>query len=86
MISFKEYASEKQILELLIKERVKVALKSKLQNISPGTVIDKFQEGERLTISEHITLLMPLEIYGIDLIKEIDLRKIVKKKDLESKY
>jgi hypothetical protein len=30
--TFIEYSSEKRILELLIKERVKVALKNKLEN------------------------------------------------------
>ena len=33
MLSFTEYASEKRILELLVKERVKVALKGIMANL-----------------------------------------------------
>lgn len=57
MLSFVEYASEKRILELLIKERVKVALKGKLQNISPTETYKK--SDDRKTVAEQIFLLMP---------------------------
>lgn len=59
MLSFQEYASEKRILELLIKERVKVALKCQLQNISPVTTAHRADLGVDLTIPELISRLMP---------------------------
>lgn len=59
MLSFTEYASEKRILEMLIKERVKVALKSKLKAISPVDIVKKAEQKKRLTIAEHIFMLMP---------------------------
>ena len=59
MLTFQEYASEKLILELLVKERVKVALKGKLQNVSPRTIANKADGGATLTVTEQIALLMP---------------------------
>lgn len=59
MQSFHDYASERLILELLIKERVKVALKGKLQDISPRTIASKVDNGTALTVTEQISLLMP---------------------------
>ena len=59
MQSFQEYASEKLILELLIKERVKVALKDKLQHVSPVVTMHKATSGSHLTIAEQIFMLMP---------------------------
>lgn len=59
MLSFIEYASEKRILELLIKERVKIALKGKMQNISSVNVVSKSGEGASLMIAEEMFLLMP---------------------------
>ena len=59
MQSFQDYASEKRILELLIKERVKVALKDKLRNVSPATIAGRMASGCLLTTTEQISLLMP---------------------------
>ncbi|MBO7264106.1 MAG: hypothetical protein J6U93_06270 [Alistipes sp.] len=59
MLSFLEYASERRILELLIKERVKVALKCKLQNASPKTIEHKAENNLSLSVTEQIFLLMP---------------------------
>ena len=59
MLSFIEYASDKRILELLIKERVKIALKGKMQNISSDNVVSKSGEGASLLIAEEMFLLMP---------------------------
>ena len=59
MVNFKtfiEYASEKRILELLIKERVKVALKNKLEK-SNNNYRDTDATPEKL--SEQIAVLMP---------------------------
>lgn len=57
MLPFAEYASEKRILELLVKERVKVALKGKLKNISPAGTLQK--SDERKTVAEQVFTLMP---------------------------
>lgn len=59
MQSFIEYASEKRILELLIKERVKVALKGKLISLSPVVIARNAQQERNLTITEQIFMLMP---------------------------
>ena len=59
MLSFIEYASEHRILELLIKERVKVALKGKLEKSSPQTIANKADSAIPLSVTEHISLLMP---------------------------
>lgn len=59
MLSFIEYASEKRVLELLIKERVKIALKGKMQNISSVSAASKSKEGAELMIAEEMFLLMP---------------------------
>lgn len=59
MLSFVEYASEKRILELLIKERVKVAMKGKLQSLSPAGIVRNAGLKKRLTIAEQIFILMP---------------------------
>lgn len=59
MLSFVEYASEKRILELLIKERVKVALKSKLKEVSPVVTVRKHDQHAVMTIAEQIFMLMP---------------------------
>ena len=59
MLSFVEYASEKRILELLIKERVKVAMKGKLQSLSPAVIVRNAGVKKRLTIAEQIFILMP---------------------------
>lgn len=59
MKSFNEFASDKQIINLLVKERVKIALKNKYSNISPTTIIDKYESGEELSISEQIFTMMP---------------------------
>ena len=59
MVSFIEYASEKRILELIIKERVKIALKGKLQDVSPKTTAKKAEHGSRMTIAEQVFMLMP---------------------------
>jgi hypothetical protein len=59
MLSFQEYASEKRILELLIKERAKVALKGKLKNISLTTTSQKINTNTTLTIPELISTIMP---------------------------
>lgn len=59
MLSFIEYASEKRILELLIKERVKVALKGKLQSLCPAAIIRNAGQEKRLTVTEQIFMLMP---------------------------
>ena len=59
MLSFIEYASEKRILELLIKERVKAALKGKLKDVVPSETIRKTEQEKSLTTAEQISLLMP---------------------------
>ena len=59
MLSFTEYASEKRILELFIKERVKVALKNKLKDVSPIVITHKHTRGQKMTVQEQIFLLMP---------------------------
>lgn len=59
MLSFIEYASEKRILELLIKERVKAALKGKLKDVMPSETIRKTEQEKSLTTAEQISLLMP---------------------------
>jgi hypothetical protein len=56
--TFIEYASEQRILALLIKERVKVALKSKLKN-TQNTYRNFTDDFENLKISEQIAVLMP---------------------------
>ncbi|MBR5863690.1 MAG: hypothetical protein IKY76_03940 [Alistipes sp.] len=59
MLSFVEYASEKRILELLIKERAKVAVKGTLKKVSPDNREKRVNKAEKLPIAEHISLLMP---------------------------
>ncbi len=59
MLSFVEYASEKRILELLVKERVKIALKGKLNNSSPTEIVRRVEDGSTLTIAEQMFMLMP---------------------------
>lgn len=59
MVPFTEYASEKRILELIIKERVKVALKDKLQNVSPVATVKKAEQDGKMTIAEQVFMLMP---------------------------
>ena len=59
MLSFVEYASPQRILELLIKERVKIAIKGKMQNVSPSIAIKKDEQNASLTIAEQIFLIMP---------------------------
>lgn len=56
--TFIEYASEQRILALLIKERVKVALKSKLEN-TQNNYRNFTEDFENLKISEQIAVLMP---------------------------
>ena len=58
-MSFVEYASEKRILELLVKERVKVALKGKLQLLSPVVITRNAGLNRKQTIAEQIYMLMP---------------------------
>ena len=59
MAPFTEYASERRILELIIKERVKIALKGKLQNVSPVVTIKKDEQNKKMTIAEQVFMLMP---------------------------
>jgi hypothetical protein len=59
MLSFFEFASEHRILELLIKERVKVAINGKLKNVSPQVIARKAAKSLPLSVKEHISLLMP---------------------------
>lgn len=59
MLSFVEYASEKRILELLVKERVKVALKGKLDSLSPVAIARNAGQEKTLTVTEQIFMLMP---------------------------
>lgn len=59
MESFYEYASEKQITTLLIKERVKIALKNKLRTTNPQNIKEAFANHESLSVTEHIFMLMP---------------------------
>ena len=59
MLSFVEYASEKRILELLIKERVKIALKGKLKGVSTDRIINRATCGEQLSTTEQVFTLMP---------------------------
>jgi hypothetical protein len=59
MLSFFEFASEHRILDLLIKERVKVALNGRLENISPATIARKAENAVSLSVKEQISLLMP---------------------------
>ena len=56
--TFIEYASEQRILTILIKERVKVALKSKLKN-TQNNYRNFTEDFENLKISEQIAVLMP---------------------------
>lgn len=59
MLSFVEYASEQRILELLIKERVKIALKGKLKGVSTDRIINRTACGEVLTTTEQVFTIMP---------------------------
>ena len=59
MLSFVEYASEQRILELLIKERVKIALKGKLKGVSTDRIINRAACGEVLTTTEQVFTIMP---------------------------
>lgn len=59
MQSFTEYASEKRILELLIKERVKVALKGKLKSLSPVVIAKNAEQEKKMAVAEQIFMLMP---------------------------
>ena len=59
MLSFVEYASEQRILELLIKERVKIALKGKLKGVSTNKIIKRATSGEALSTTEQVFTLMP---------------------------
>ena len=59
LIPFTEYASEGLILEMLIKERAKVAIKNKLKATSPSIIEYKIKQGEKLSIEEHIFTMMP---------------------------
>ena len=59
MLSFIEYASEQRILELLIKERVKIALKGKLKGVSTDRIINRATDGETLSTTEQIFTMMP---------------------------
>lgn len=59
MQSFVEYASEQRILELLIKERVKIALKGKLNGVSTDKIIDRAARGETLSTKEQVFTIMP---------------------------
>ena len=59
MLSFIEYASEQRILELLIKERVKIALKGKLKGVSTDRIINRAECGEVLTTTEQVFTIMP---------------------------
>ena len=59
MLSFIEYASEQRILELLIKERVKIALKGKLKGVSTDRIINRAERGEVLTTTEQVFTIMP---------------------------
>ena len=59
MLSFIEYASEQRILELLIKERVKIALKGKLKGVSTDRIIKRASCGEALSTKEQIFTIMP---------------------------
>ena len=59
MLSFIEYASEKRILELLIKERVKIADKKKLRDVPTDRIIKRATDGEKLSTTEEVFTLMP---------------------------
>ena len=59
MLSFIEYASEQRILELLIKERVKIALKGKFKGVSTDRIINRAERGEVLTTTEQVFTIMP---------------------------
>ncbi len=59
MLSFTEYASKKRILELLIKERVKVALKGNLKSLSPAVIAKNAEQEKKMTVAEQIFMLMP---------------------------
>ena len=59
MLSFIEYASEQRILELLIKERVKIALKGQLKGVATDRIINRAMYGEQLTTTEQVFTLMP---------------------------
>ena len=59
MDSFYDYASVKQITTLLIKERVKVAMKNKLKDASPAAIVNAYDNNESLNVTEHIFMLMP---------------------------
>ena len=59
MLSFVDYASPERITELLIKERVKVAIKGKLHKLSPVLTLNKEENNEKLSIAEQLFLIMP---------------------------
>lgn len=60
MLSFIEYASEQKILELLAKERAKVAVKRRSSTtVSPIKIAEKVQEGEPLSIEDRLFTIMP---------------------------
>lgn len=59
MLSFIEYASEQRILELLIKERVKIALKGKLKGVATDRIIKRATDGEELSTTEQVFTIMP---------------------------
>ena len=59
MLSFVEYASEQRILELLIKERVKIAIKGKLNGVSTDRIIQRAKCGEQLSTTEQVFTIMP---------------------------
>ena len=59
MLSFVDYASPERITELLIKERVKVAIKGKLHKLSPVLTLNKEENNENLSIAEQLLLIMP---------------------------
>ena len=59
MLSFVDYASSERITELLIKERVKVAIKGKLHKLSPVLTLNKEENNENLSIAEQLFLIMP---------------------------
>ena len=58
-VIFPRIRIRKRILELLIKERAKVALKGKLKNISLTTTSQKINTNTTLTIPELISTIMP---------------------------
>jgi hypothetical protein len=62
--TFIEYASEQRILALLIKERVKVALKSKLEN-TKNNYRNFTEDFENLKISEPKPILPKVNLRAI---------------------